>query len=486
MRSRSTDVIIVGGGIAGISAALILAESGVRVLLLETRRKLGGRATSFEDVRTGETIDNCQHVALGCCTNYIDLCERLGVLDKIQWHESIWWIEAGGRTSVMRPGILPSPAHYSGAFLAAKFLSTAEKVEIARAMGRILRTDRRDASIVDQTFGGWLRDNCQSDSAIEKFWAPVIVSACNLNPSRVSASSAMHVIQEGFLATRSSAVMGVSAVPLVELYDRAESVIGSAGGEIRLGVSVSSINENSIITAEGATIEADQVISAVPAERLAKFADTALANSDERIAMASNVEHSPILGVHLVFDRPVMSTPNAVLVERDTQWLFRKDRDGRKVHAVISAADDWMKLDEEAIRRRVLGDIHTCLPGSRHAKLISVRSVKEKRATFAPTPEFERNRPSTIGSSRLILAGDWVDTGWPGTMEGATRSGYMAAAATDAIGSDLSTYIVVSQRPGLFVRLLGSPGLRDQDQIAMHITKEGGRKAPMQKESTPA
>lgn len=483
MKTGAMDVIVVGGGIAGISAAMLLAEEGVRVLLLETRRKLGGRATSFQDVRTGEMIDNCQHVALGCCTNYIDLCRRLGVLDRIQWHESIWWLEAGGRTSVMRPGLLPAPGHYSGAFLGARFLTSREKIAIGRAMVRMLRCDRRDGSISRMTFEAWLQDHEQPRTAITKFWAPIIISACNLEPARVSASSAMHVIQEGFLATRESAAMGVSGVPLVELYDRAERIITDAGGEVRLGVSVNRIGERSITSVEGEVISADRVISAVPPERLAKFIDPVIDVKDRRIDMARRVEHSPILGVHLVFDRSVMSTPNAVLVDRATQWLFRKDRDGRKVHAVISAADDWMAMDEDAIAQRVLEDIHACIPGSRHARVLSVRSVKEKRATFAPTPEFEGSRPETIGESDLLLAGDWVETGWPATMEGATRSGYMAAAAV--LGLPTSAKLVPSLRPGVIVRLLGAPGLRDQERSypqivdrARHTTRAVHEKTP--------
>lgn len=460
MNRSAADVIVVGGGIAGISAALRLAEQGVRVLLLETRRKLGGRATSFQDVRTGLTIDNCQHVALGCCTNYVDLCRRMSVDHKVQWHESIWWIEAGGRTSVMRPGMLPAPGHFSGSFLNARFLTTSEKLAIATAMLRILRQDRTAPEIGLLTFEQWLRQSSQPAGTISKFWAPVIISACNLMPDRVSASSALHVIQEGFLATRRSALMGVSSVPLVDLYDPAEATIQAAGGRIRLGVSVNRITETSVTTSDGEELEAERIISALPAERLVKYVDPDIVERDARIRAAALVQHSPILGVHLTFDRSVMSTPNAVLVDRQTQWLFRKDRDGRQVHAVVSAADDWLALDEEDIATKVLQDIHACIPGSRHARLLTARAVKEKRATFAATPEFEGMRPGVTGESRMVLAGDWVRTGWPATMEGAARSGYMAAGAV--LGLEPESMLVPSLPPGAFVRLLGAPGLRDQ------------------------
>jgi len=173
----------------------------------------------------------------------------------------------------------------------------------------------------------------------------------------------------------------------------------------------------------------------VPAERLAVMAGEALAARDHRISAASKITHSPGLGVHMGFDRPVMSTPHAVLVETGTQWLFRKDDAGRSVHAVISGADEWMELGEAEIGRRVTADVREYLPGAEDGQLVSCRPVKEKRATFAPTPEVERARARVTtlrsGGERdgLVLAGDWTNTGWPATMEGATRSGYSAAAA---------------------------------------------------------
>ena len=141
------------------------------------------------------------------------------------------------------------------------------------------------------------------------------------------------------------------------------------------------------------------------------------------------LSHSPILGVHLVFDRPVMSTPHAVLVGRGTHWLFRKDETGACVHAVISSADAWMGLTEAQITRRVRADIEACIPEAKDATILSSRPVKEKRATYVASPEGEASRPGTIGESGLILAGDYVRTGWPATMEGAVRSGYLASEA---------------------------------------------------------
>lgn len=454
---RSDDpVVIVGGGIAGISAALRLSEAGVPVLLLETRRKLGGRATSFSDVRTGHTIDNCQHVAMGCCTNYLDLLDRLGAADDVEWHDRIHWYEPGGRTSVMAPGPLPAPAHYSQSFLGQKFLSLRDKAAIARAMLAMLRCDR--AQLTDQTFGVWLAAHRQPESAVRAFWTPVVVSACNLSVDRVAASSAIHVFQEGFLAHRGASRLGVPRVPLIRLYDRAEPAIAAVGGEMRLGTGVERIDYDRVLTTSGETVRARCVICAVAPERAVKLVAPDLCTVDPRFDAIQRIEYSPILGVHLAFDRPIMHTPNAVLVDRPTQWLFRKSDSGDMIHAVISAADDWIPLSEDEITRRVLEDIRLCLPGSRDAVVRSSRPVKEKRATFAPTPATEAARPGTNGPSGIILAGDYVRTGWPATMEGATRSGYLAAAAV--LGEDPQRLLLPSLRVAPLARLLGGPSMR--------------------------
>lgn len=460
------DAIVVGGGVAGITAAIHLAAHDRKPLLLETRRKLGGRATSFTDPRSGLVIDNCQHVALGCCTNYLDLCARLGVDDRIRWEHTIHWVEPGGRTSDMRPGLLPPPSHFLASLWTARFLALADKLAVSRAMTAAMRTDRRTTAHL--TFAQWLEPHAQTRAAIDLFWTPIIVSAANLTVDRVAASVALHVIQEGFLATRSSALMGVPSVPLVELYDPAVEAIkkaGGGGGGVRLGTGVASIEPGAVTTTAGERIESDLVICALPVERARKVLADSFHAQDDRLTRMGDVRHSPILGVHLVFDRPVMPVSNAVLVGRDTQWLFRKDDEGRAIHAVISAADDWLPLSESEIASRVLADVHACFPDSSGAATTSVRAVKEKLATFAATPEFEASRPSTTGPGGIILAGDYVQTGWPATMEGAARSGAMAAAAALDLPTD--AFLKPAMRPAPILRVIGARGLRDQDRLTL-------------------
>ncbi|MCB9843775.1 MAG: FAD-dependent oxidoreductase [Phycisphaeraceae bacterium] len=457
MTERS--VIVVGGGVAGIAAALRLSERGARVTLIETRTKLGGRATSFEDSRSGRWIDNCQHVAMGCCTNYLDLCDRLGVSDQLTWTDTTWWVEEGGRTSTIRPGVLPAPAHFARAFASASFLTLGEKRAIAGAMHAALRTDRE--SQTDETFAQWLAAHNQPAGAVAKFWEPVVVSACNLDCGRVSAASALHVFQEGFLSHKSASRIAVSKVPLLRLYDKAETVIASAGGTILLRTSVSRVGEGSVTLADGTELHADRVICAIPLDRAARFVDGEIRQRDDRLrAAAAHLTHSPIIGVHLAFDRAVMETPHAVLVGRETQWLFRKDGAGTRIHAVISAADAWVSLPEDEIVDRVMRDIRACYPRAERASISEARAVKEKLATFGATTEFERVRPATTGDSELILAGDFVQTGWPATMEGAARSGYMAAAA--ALGMETDAMLVPPLRPRVVARMIGKRAFRPQ------------------------
>ncbi|MFM9959418.1 MAG: hydroxysqualene dehydroxylase HpnE [Phycisphaerales bacterium] len=366
---------------------------------------------------------------MGCCTNYFDLCRRLGVIQHMRWTNHTTWVEAGGRTSVMSPWSLPTPAHLAPGLMGAKFLSFADKAAISSAMAALLREDRRACRGI--TFAQWLSRHDQPQSARRKFWEPVIVSACNLALERVCAATAIHVFQEGFLANRDASAIAVSGVPLVALYDGAANVIaGGAGGAVRLGTSVERVWADRVRLSSGEVIGADRVVLATTFERARRLIDEETRATDDRFAALDAITHSPILGVHMVFDRPVLPHPHAVLVDRPTQWVFRKDDNGCKIHAVISGADEWMDLDEAQITRRVLDDIQACFPDADGgASLLASRPVKEKLATFAPTIEMESRRVAVQGPSGIVLAGDYVDTGWPATMEGAVRAGIMAAAA---------------------------------------------------------
>ncbi len=459
-------VAVIGGGIAGLACALRLAEAGIGVTVIETRRKLGGRATSFVDPRTGEVLDNCQHVLMGCCTNLLDFYARLGVADAIEWHRTVRWACPPGPPCPMRAGWLPAPAHFAWDFLALRTLDWRSKRAVARAMWRMLRMGASGRALWEaRAFAEFLRQTRQTPEAVARFWSPVVVSACNLDVDAVSAAAAMQVFQEGFLASARAADMGVSRVPLVELYDPAEEALRRGGGRIALGVSARAIGfdgtrATGVVTDEG-VVDADAVVSAVPPDRLARLASTTLRQADSRLAHLEEIGTSPILGVHLRFSRRVMDLPHLVLTGRATQWIFSKGvaPDGAQhLHAVVSGADEWMELPEYAIAARVLADIRWALPSAHGVEPTSVRSVKEKRATFAVRPGVERLRPPAAatgldrrgGVRNLYLAGDWVRTGWPATMEGAVRSGYAAAGAV--LGEHL---LAPDLAPGVLARWLG-------------------------------
>ncbi len=450
---RRRDVVIVGGGLAGIAAAVRLAETGVRVTLVETRKRLGGRATSFVDPTRGDLLDNCQHVLMGCCTNLIELYERLGVLDRIVWHRTLYFADAGGRIDRFEADDLPAPFHLTRALLAMRVYSWAEKAAIARGMLAILRVSPgQRRALAGVSFADWLARHRQPRVAIERFWAVIIVSACNERIDRVAASGAIQVFQDGFLRHTEAYRMGVSGVPLVDLYDRAVEHVKRAGGEVRLGTSAEALEfDGRRITGlrltGGARLEADACVSAVPFDRLAKLASPEMVAADGRLAALDRFDVSPIIGVHLFLrradGRAVTDLPHLVLVDSPLQWMFNKGMertdDGAAVHhlhGVISAAYEWVSRPVDEIAAMAVRELRRVLPGMAGAALDHHRVVKEKRATFALRPGIDAVRPAPTGPiENLFLAGDWCDTGWPATMEGAVRSGYRAAAAvTETLG----------------------------------------------------
>jgi zeta-carotene desaturase len=415
--------IVVGGGLAGIAAAVMMSDHGVAVTLLEARKRLGGRAGSFEDARTGQVLDNCQHVTMGACRVYIDLLGRLGVANKIAWGTRQTWIEPGGRRSTLAAAPLPGAMAFGPSLLLARFLSLGDKASIARAAGAAAKADRH--ALGDRTFAQWLAGTRPTDRAIRRFWNPLIVSACNLEPDRVSARVGLHVVQDAMLGGAASASIGVPDVPLDALYEPVPGVLRDGGGGVEFGARVTAIERGRVSCTDGRTFESDAVVCAL---------DPAAANrlvSTEGQPPYPGVVFSPILGVHLRFDRPVLDVPHAVLVEGAVQWVFAKPAEPGLLHAVVSAADAWAGLSERDIVRRVVDELAEYLPQTRSAELRWARPVLERRATFAATPGFQGSRP---GAGRLcdqgcFLAGDATATGWPATMEGAVRSGRGAAAA---------------------------------------------------------
>ncbi len=439
------DVAVVGGGLAGLSAACALAKSGYSVQLIERRPYVGGRASSYEHPGTGEVLDNCQHVLLGCCTNLIGFYRQLGVENRIRWFDRITFLETDGRSSVLQPGHLPAPFHNSLSFLSASALSFADKLAISRGMMAFLRGVPEDS---EENFAHWLRRHGQTRHAIDRFWNPVLVSALNEDLDRVSAHYAGMVFRSAFMQSAQGGLMGVPTIPLSELYGHALGFIESRGGKVTLRKSVTGITHDDgsqrwQLELEGGSIETDAVLLALPFESMQKLLPTLPPTLDGYAAKLSrkleHFEHSPITGIHLWFDRRITGLEHAVLLDTTIQWMYNKSLLQPETRAndsesylelVVSASKSLVEKSRQEIIDLALRELAEFFPAVREAKLLKAAVIKEVRATFSVTPGLDAYRPGPVtGWPRMFLAGDWTATGWPSTMEGAVRSGYIAAEA---------------------------------------------------------
>jgi squalene-associated FAD-dependent desaturase len=416
------ETIVAGGGLAGLAAAAALCSAGHSVRLFEARPFLGGRATSYEIDE--ETIDNCQHVLLRCCVNLMDFYQRLGVENDIAFHREIFFIEPGGRMSTLRAGLLPAPNHFAESFLRLSFLNAGEKLDVVRAIRSIEHEHGRD-DLDRITMQEWLEEKRQPARAIERFWRQVLVSAINEELDRMAAAHAFQVFRLGFLARKNSYEMGVPNVPLGRLYGReAWARIGEAELRMRSPIEKIVIENGSVrhVVVAGEAIRADHYVCALPFERVNSVIP------DLPLDLAA-FEHSPITGIHLWFDRPVTNLPHATLLDRTIQWMFNKS-EGRYIQLVVSASRSLETMPRADVIALALRELAEFFPAARDAKLEKSHVVKEIRATFSAAPGLESRRPlSRTAIPNLFLAGDWTRSGWPATMEGAVRSGYLAAEA---------------------------------------------------------
>ncbi|MGH9511939.1 MAG: hydroxysqualene dehydroxylase HpnE [Terriglobales bacterium] len=444
----SASVAIIGGGLAGLAAGCALVESGFRVTVFERRPYVGGRASSYQHPGTGEIVDNCQHVLLGCCTNLIAFYQRLGVQDKIRWYEQLTFLEPGGRASILRPSGLPAPFHMTPAFLGADCLGLADKASLSYAMAMLTRKTPKDSG---KTFLSWLREHHQTEQAIQRFWKPVLVSALNEELDCASIPSAAQVIRESFLNSAEAGRMGVPTVPLTELYGAAGEYIQARGGEVRLRSAVESFEpqaDSVKLLAGGREMIFDYLIPATPFDALSKMLPPTPDTDSLRSAL-KKFETSPITGIHLWFDREITELDHAVLLDRTIQWMFHKSKllqDGRGrpslhrsdgssaeadksyVELVVSASKSLVDKSRAEIIELAVKELREFFPKAREASLIKSTVIKEVHATYSPQPGADDYRPrSTTAWPRIFLAGDWTATGWPATMEGAVRSGYSAA-----------------------------------------------------------
>lgn len=433
----SERVAIAGGGLAGLAAAAALGDAGYSVDLYESRPFLGGRATSYPlpAAESGEIIDNCQHILLRCCVNLLDFYRRLGVSEAIQFHKRFYFIEPGGRTSTMEAGMFPAPLHFTGSFYHLQFLTLADKIAVGKALLAI-RSERLTRNDLDRiTMLDWLREKRQTPQAIERFWRQILVSAVNEELDRMAAQHGFQVFWLGFLAASNTYEMGIPAIPLGSLY-AAEcwSRLPNVRIHFRSPVEeiVHSNNRVDGFRLPTGIVQADTYLSALPFEKLQALLPSLGVDW-------SLFSHSPITGIHLWFDRKVTDLPHGTLLDRNLQWFFNKG-EGRYLMLVVSASRAMLEMGRNEVIDLALKELVEFLPAVRDAKVLKAHVVKEARATFSALPGLEDKRPTArTAFPNFFLAGDWTRSGWPATMEGAVRSGYLAA---DAIAAKPGRYLL--------------------------------------------
>jgi squalene-associated FAD-dependent desaturase len=441
------DVIVVGGGLAGMAATAALASAGFHVTLLEARPYLGGRASSFPiraREHTAEVIDNCQHVLLGCCRNLLDLYERLGVRDRIRFFKEYYFLEPGGRLSVLRAGPFPPPLHLASSFLRLRFLDLRSKLAVLRALAALKNEQLRED--LDQiTMQDWLVEKRQPAAALKCFWRPVLVSAVNEELDRMAARHGFQVFLLAFLSSREAAQLGLPAVPLGELYAPA-AWAGLPTVKIRFRATADRIlvraGKACGVLVNGERLDAAYVVAALPFERLPALVPEAGVDT-------TGFEYSPITGIHLWFDRPVTDLPYAALLGRTIQWFFNKSG-GSYLQVVVSASRELVRMSRSDIVELAVRELGEFLPAAKPARLEACHVIKELRGTFSARPGLEQLRPGPhTRLPNLFLAGDWTRSGWPATMEGAVRSGYLAAEAVARAAGRPQRFLISGETHGL-------------------------------------
>jgi squalene-associated FAD-dependent desaturase len=431
-------VVVVGGGLAGIAAALDCAEAGAQVTLVEVRRRLGGAAYSFE--RGGLALDNGQHVFLRCCTAYRALLERLGSAGKVRLQRrlEIPVLSPGRRPTHLRRNRLPAPFHLAGALLRYPHLNVAERLRAGLAARALSRLDLRSAlereRLDGTTLGQWLGEHGQGERSLQALWDLIALPTLNVPAAQASLALGAFVLQTGLLERADAGDIGFHERPLAETIGQpAQATLQAAGVEVRLGwraQALAPIDGGLRVRGEEQAIDAQAVVVAVPHMRAAAMLAEPLGEQARRW---QRLGASPIVNVHVVYDRPVCDVPFAAGVGTPVQYLFDRTaasglESGQCLAVSISGAEEEMRMSAPQLRERYMSALAELLPKAREANVKLCVASREHAATFAAVPGVQANRPGArTPLAGLALAGAWTDTGWPATLEGAVRSGQAAA-----------------------------------------------------------
>jgi len=442
--------VVIGGGLAGITAAIALAESGAQVTLLEARPRLGGATCSF--TRDALTVDTGQHIYLGCCTAYRGLLDKLGMTGHapLQRRFDVTVLAPGGRRARLRRTALPGPLHMLPALARYAFLSLPERALVSRPALAMRALDPADPALDAERFGDWLAVRGQDERARRALWDLFTVSALNIAGDDASLGLAATVVKTGLLGKNSAADIGVPALPLGELHgDAGAALLTKLGAQVHLNAKVTAVDPMSLETGAngapaavfrvrvGATeFTADAVVLAVPHEAAARLIPSGALPSGTVDAWAG-LGASPIVNVHVIYDRPVTDLPFAAAVDSPVQWVFDRTQisglsrtgSGQQYLAIsLSAADEYVDVPAAQLRDQFVPALAELFPAARDAEVTEFFVTRERRATFRQAPGCGALRPKPgTRLPGLVLAGAWTDTGWPDTMEGAVRSGLSAA-----------------------------------------------------------
>jgi squalene-associated FAD-dependent desaturase len=446
-----TRVVVVGGGLAGITAAVRLADAGRDVTLVEAKPKLGGLTHSFR--RGSLDVDNGQHVFLRCCTAYRALLERLGAthLTTLQDRLDVPLVRASdGRRGRLRRSALPAPLHLARSLSGFALLSRAERLRAIRAALAMRAVDRDDPRTDDTSFAEWLAAHGQSSQAQEALWDLVGVATMNAHAGDASLALAATVFQIGLLSEAPAADLGWSRVPLQQLHgDAATAALRSAGARVATRTRVTGLEPTGggwrVHTGDD-TVDADVVVLATDPERTEELLPPGAVGLPA--GWSGRLGAAPIVNLHLVFDRPVLDEPFVAAVGSPVQWVFDRTSasglaEGQYVAVSLSAADDVVDVPVATLQEVFVPEVRRLLPAARGASLLDFFVTRERRATFRPAPGSGRDRPPTeTAYDGLFLAGAHCATGWPATMESAVRSGDAAAAAALAVSGDRTAVAV--------------------------------------------